>query len=63
MKGDSNVELSTWEKEEKEVDIDTKMSILNNQAEFKNLLSKYYVETDYYEHAIKTPENVCINKV
>uniref|UniRef100_U9UDS3 Uncharacterized protein n=1 Tax=Rhizophagus irregularis (strain DAOM 181602 / DAOM 197198 / MUCL 43194) TaxID=747089 RepID=U9UDS3_RHIID len=57
MKGDSNVELSTWEKEEKEVDIDTKTSNLSNQAEFKNLLTKYYVETDYYEHAVKTPEN------
>ncbi|CAB4478892.1 hypothetical protein RhiirA1_472947 [Rhizophagus irregularis] len=63
MKGDSNVELSTWEKEEKEVDIDTKTSNLSNQAEFKNLLTKYYVETDYYEHAVKTPENVYINKV
>ncbi|PKK70202.1 hypothetical protein RhiirC2_746986 [Rhizophagus irregularis] len=65
MKGDSNVELSTWEKEEKEVDIDTKTSNLSNQTEFKNLLTKYYVETDYYEHAVnvKTPENVYINKV
>ncbi|PKK59218.1 hypothetical protein RhiirC2_762886, partial [Rhizophagus irregularis] len=52
LKGDGNVELGTWEKEEKEVDIDTKTSILSNQAEFKNLLSKYYVETDYYEHAV-----------
>lgn len=63
MKGDGNVELSTLEKEVKEVDIDTKTSNLSNQAEFKNLLAKYYVETDYYEHAVKAPENIYINKV
>ncbi|RGB35057.1 hypothetical protein C1646_742444 [Rhizophagus diaphanus] len=63
MKGDSNVELNTWEKEEKEVDIDTKTSNLSNQADFNNLLKKYYVETDYYDHAVKTHENVYINKV
>ncbi|PKB96168.1 hypothetical protein RhiirA5_435326 [Rhizophagus irregularis] len=53
LKSDGNVELGTWAKEEKEVDINTKTSILSNQAEFKNLLSKYYVETDYYEHAVE----------
>uniref|UniRef100_U9UUI5 Uncharacterized protein n=1 Tax=Rhizophagus irregularis (strain DAOM 181602 / DAOM 197198 / MUCL 43194) TaxID=747089 RepID=U9UUI5_RHIID len=57
---DGNVELGTWEKEEKEVDIDTKTSILSNQAEFKNLLSKYYVETDYYEHAV---ENIILCEI
>lgn len=32
----------------------TETSDLNNQAEFKNLLAKYYIETDFYEHAVKT---------
>lgn len=41
---------------EKEVDSVTETSDLNNQAEFKNLLAKYYVETNFYEHAVKTPD-------
>ncbi|PKK65814.1 hypothetical protein RhiirC2_785609 [Rhizophagus irregularis] len=39
---------------EKEVDSVTETNDLNDQAEFKNLLAKYYIETDFYEHAVKT---------
>ncbi|CAB4402307.1 unnamed protein product [Rhizophagus irregularis] len=39
---------------EKKVDSVTETSDLNNKAEFKNLLAKYYIETDFYEHAVKT---------
>ncbi|CAG8696354.1 hypothetical protein RhiirA5_406311 [Rhizophagus irregularis] len=39
---------------EKDVDSVTETNDLNDQAEFKNLLAKYYIETDFYEHAVKT---------
>lgn len=50
MKDDRSVKLNISEKEEKF----TEMSNLNNQTELKNLLAKYYVYMDFYEHAVKT---------
>ncbi|GES85668.1 hypothetical protein GLOIN_2v1776852 [Rhizophagus clarus] len=44
------------ENSEKEIVNVTETINLSDQTEFKNLLAKYYVETGFYEHAVKTPD-------
>ncbi|GBC08697.1 hypothetical protein RclHR1_08310005 [Rhizophagus clarus] len=41
---------------EKVNDSVTETSNLSNQTGFKNLLTKYYIETNFYDHAVKTPD-------
>ncbi|CAB4389299.1 unnamed protein product [Rhizophagus irregularis] len=50
IKDDRSVKLNISKKEENF----NEFSNLNNQTELKNLLAKYYVYMDFYEHAVKT---------
>ncbi|CAB5364401.1 unnamed protein product [Rhizophagus irregularis] len=56
INGERSTKLNISKEEEKGSDSVTKTSKISNQTEFKNLLAKYYVETDFYEHAVETPD-------
>lgn len=49
MKNDRKSKINTLEKE---VDNATETNNLSNQDELRNLLARYYVDMDFYEHAI-----------
>lgn len=56
INGERSTKLNISKEEEKGSDSVTKTNKISNQTEFKNLLAKYYVETDFYEHAVETPD-------
>ncbi|PKC58179.1 hypothetical protein RhiirA1_541220 [Rhizophagus irregularis] len=56
INGERSTKLNISKEEEKGSDSVTKTSKISNQTEFKNLLAKYYVETDFYEHSVETPD-------
>ncbi|PKY29740.1 hypothetical protein RhiirB3_446477 [Rhizophagus irregularis] len=57
MKDDRNTKLNISDEEEKNVVVSaTETSNLSNQTELKNLLAKYYIDMDFYEHAVKSPD-------
>ncbi|CAB4446924.1 unnamed protein product [Rhizophagus irregularis] len=51
MKNDRKSKISTLERE---VDNATETNKPSNQDELRNLLARYYVDMDFYEHAIKS---------
>ncbi|UZN98926.1 uncharacterized protein OCT59_000210 [Rhizophagus irregularis] len=51
MKNDRKSKISTLERE---VDNATETNSPSNQDELRNLLARYYVDMDFYEHAIKS---------
>ncbi|PKC10126.1 hypothetical protein RhiirA5_374900 [Rhizophagus irregularis] len=55
MKNDRISKLSNLEKGEEDNAIETN-SLSNQSTELRNLLAKYYVDMDFYEHAVKTPD-------
>ncbi|CAB5373297.1 unnamed protein product [Rhizophagus irregularis] len=55
MKNDRSSKLSNLEKGEEDNTIETN-SLSNQSTELRNLLAKYYVDMDFYEHAVKTPD-------
>ncbi|UZO20296.1 uncharacterized protein OCT59_012722 [Rhizophagus irregularis] len=55
MKNDRSSKLSNLEIGEEDNTIETN-SLSNQSTELRNLLAKYYVDMDFYEHAVKTPD-------
>ncbi|CAB5181181.1 unnamed protein product [Rhizophagus irregularis] len=55
MKNERSSKLSNLEKGEEDNTTETD-GLSNQSAELRNLLAKYYVDMDFYEHAVKTPD-------
>ncbi|RGB39179.1 hypothetical protein C1646_754846 [Rhizophagus diaphanus] len=55
MKNDRSSKLSNLEKGEEDNTTETN-GLSNQPVELRKLLAKYYVDMDFYDHAVKIPD-------